>query len=485
MSLSQSATNHLRNLTANKTVVIFGLAQEGSSSYRFIRSHLPDLTLTLVDDKPQVELTSDLQTALSADSHASFKLAADFNPDEKELLVIKTPGIPFTHPFFQRLSSKTVTYTSNVQLFFEIISQLPEEERPQTIGITGTKGKSTTTALIHHVLKTASKQVFLAGNIGVPALQILEEMEKLSPEQLFSSYAVLELSSHQLQNLALSPHIAVVQNITPEHLDYYANFEEYVQAKASITKYQTSDDFVIFNPDFMIPAQFAAQSAAQKYPYSVAGTSNAVAGVKNGKFYYKDEIIVSVEDLPLLGEHNLLNALPSVIVAKLAAVSTQDLRQALVSFQSLPHRLEFVAEKQEVRYYNDSQGTTPEAAIAALRSFPGKSIVLLAGGSDKGVAFGELAQEIIKHQVAKLILFPPTGEKIEAAVKEAISSTGDSARQSLNISHVSSMNEAVTQAAQAAQPGSVVLLSPACASFGLFKNYQDRGNQFKAAVAAL
>jgi UDP-N-acetylmuramoylalanine--D-glutamate ligase len=160
------------------------------------------------------------------------------------------------------------------------------------------------------------------------------------------------------------------------------------------------------------------------------------------------------------------------------------LKQAIQSFTSLPHRLEFVAEKNGVAYYNDSQGTTPEASIAAMRSFPDREIILLAGGSEKGVEFGELATEILTQKVTQLILFPPTGEKIEAAVSAAFLSGGQT-QSSPAIQHVTSMQQAVTLAAQAAQPGNIVLLSPACASFGLFKNYQDRGDQFKAAVQLL
>jgi UDP-N-acetylmuramoylalanine--D-glutamate ligase len=507
-----------------------------------------DVQLNVVDDKPLTELTSDWQTALIQDKNLTFLHAPEQTLDSltaqiaqspsanttqaepARILVLKTPGIPFTNHFFTLLSklagttpsgttdtqtnqqSTTLAYSSNIELFLDVIAALPQTERPKTIGITGTKGKSTTTALIHHVLKSAGKPVFLAGNIGVPALDLLKEIltnlatanaatvSSSDAPDLNKMFIVLELSSHQLQNLPHSPHIAVVQNITPEHLDYYKDFAQYAAAKAAIVTHQTESDYVIYNPEYEIPSQFAAQSKAQKLPYSLnlipmtkeseefllthPGASQVVAYRKEEQLYYETELICSVSDLPLKGEHNILNTFPAIIVAKLVGIDAMALKQAIQSFTSLPHRLEFVAEKNGVGYYNDSQGTTPEASIAAMRSFPDKEIILLAGGSDKGVEFGELAAEILTQKVTQLILFPPTGEKIEAAVSAALATVGQT-KSRLAMQHVSSMQQAVTLAAQAAQPGNVVLLSPACASFGLFKNYQDRGDQFKAAVIQL
>lgn len=507
----------------NKSVIIFGLGQEGLSTYKTIREFLPDIKIIAIDDKPQENLDSKWQNSFQSDEHISYlQSTSDVQTtatrlstqlEQAHVLVLKTPGIPFTHPLFpvlNNLAERTVSYSSNMELFLDILHALPEVERPQTIGITGTKGKSTTTALIFHVLKEAGKAVFLAGNIGVPALQILQELRQLESEQktkLGQSFVILELSSHQLQNLPYSPHIAVVQNITPEHLDYYQDFEKYMAAKAPIATHQTERDYIIYNPEYEIPSQFAATSPAQKLPYSLhlipmtaeseqfllehPGAAQVVAFRKDDQLWYETEAICSTQDLPLQGEHNILNTFPAIIVAKLLGVETEKVRNAITTFKSLPHRLEFVAEKNGVLYYNDSQGTTPEASIAAIRSFPGQEIILLAGGSDKGVAFDELAQEILAQNITHLILFPPTGEKIEKAVGDAlkdnaaIQSDGLSSttkKTAPTLQHASSMQEAVTLATQSAQPGSVVLLSPACASFGLFKNYQDRGNQFKESV---
>lgn len=517
MDLTDTIHSVLSSKLADNSVLIFGLGSEGYSTYQTVRAVLPDLSIIAIDDKTKEQLASEWQSALQSDQLLQFcqtktPLSEQVPHLQSHLLVIKTPGIPFSHPFFaqlQALEDTTISYSSNVELFFDILTAIPEQERPQTIGITGTKGKSTTTALIHHVLKESGKAVFLAGNIGVPALELLGELQ--STPELAKSFVVLELSSHQLQNLPYSPHIAVAQNVTPEHLDYYANFAEYVQAKAAIAAHQTARDYIIFNPDYEIPRQFALSSPAQQLPYSLTlepqttesedflqaypGIAQVVAFRKEGQLFYETEAVCAQTDLPLQGEHNVLNTFPAIIVGKLIGISTEELVSAIKSFKSLPHRLEYVTEKQGVQYFNDSQGTTPEASIAAMRSFPGKEIVLLAGGSEKGVSFTDLAQEILRQDIKHILLFPPTGSKIEAAVREAFrkqqESQNDAAHQNNETTTlpqfypVESMPAAVQLAAEVAQPGAVVLLSPACASFGLFKNYQDRGNQFKEAAQSL
>lgn len=482
MQLSVTAVQLLKKEIAQRQILIFGLGAEGLSSYRFVRKHLPNEQILLTDDKAVELLGKDWEVILNTDKDLSFLPIQEAGQSlTGELWVLKTPGIPFTHPLCSQLEGKDVLYSSNTELFFAILAELSPSIRPQTIGITGTKGKSTTTSMIYHVLKTAGMSVFLAGNIGVPALDTLSEIENVAEEKLNNTTAVLELSSHQLQTLPYSPHIAVVQNITPEHLDYYQDFEEYWQAKSAITKHQGADDIVIFNPNFEIPSEFAAFSPAQKYPYSLDENPNCVAHCKNGWIYSKDNKIIETNELPLMGEHNILNTLPAVVIAEIYGISIDILQSALKTFKSLPHRLEFVTEKNGVRYYNDSQATTPEAAIAAIRSFPGPNIILLAGGSDKGVSFEAFAEEIVAQQIPHVILFPPMGEKIASDIKEAVGLTG-----SLPQFHpVQNMLQAVTIAAQLAKKGDIVILSPACASFGLFKNYQDRGNQFKAATQAL
>lgn len=474
-------TTQIKAILGERQIILFGLAREGWSSYQFLRTHLPEKDILLTDDKTVAELTVEWQKALQTDQHLHF-----FSPEAilqhltSALYIFKTPGIPPTNALFAALSQYEVKWSSNTELFFNLLNSLPANERPTTIGVTGTKGKSTTTALIAHVLQSAQKPTFLAGNIGTPALTVWEELEKSSVNPT-TAIVVLELSSHQLQELTSSPHIAVLQNITPEHLDYYRSFEEYWQAKARITQFQGPQDIFIYNQDFELPAKIAKTSQAKQHTYSLnSSSSEAETTYHDQALWYKKEKIIDQSELPFLGEHNILNTFPAIIIAKLLEIPTSVLAEAIKNFKPLEHRLEFVAEKNGVLYYNDSQGTTPEAAIAAIASFGEKPIILLAGGSDKGVSFAELAEVINTKNILELILFPPTGEKIATAVRE-VQEKAKTPRE-ITMVTVQSMTEAVKLASSHAQYGSVVLLSPACASFGLFKNYQDRGNQFKAAV---
>jgi len=297
---------------------------------------------------------------------------------------------------------------------------------------------------------------------------------------------VLELSSHQLRELGVSPHIAVILDITPEHLDYYSNFEQYLEAKAPITSFQIARDWVVFDPSFAMPSQLAARSLAQKVTFSLDSSLSALptAYLKDDYLWYREQKVIAVKDVPLLGRHNLLNTLPAIVIGiELFGLAPEAVANSIKSFVGLPHRLEFAGEIKGVRYYNDSQATTPEASIAAISSFPDTAIVLLAGGSDKGVSFEKLATVILQQKIVKIQLFPPMGAAIKEAVQAAAARSQTNAVPTFQ--EVGSMSEAVQAAAAVATPNSVVLLSPACASFGMFENYQDRGNQFKAAVARL
>lgn len=471
-------SEYLRKHFDQKQVWIFGVAREGLSSYLILREALGSVQITLVDDKDLSQLGPKVQEFLETDTHLRFYSSQAVTPDKftPDIVMVKSPGIPNTHPIVSQTLQAGGTVTSNTQLFFESLEYLPQA--PLTIGITGTKGKSTTSSMIYHVLKEAGKPVILVGNIGVPPLNAINDLNLEGGEQ---PLVVLELSSHQLRELTLSPNIAVIQNITPEHLDYYPDFETYRNAKGPITKYQKEKDVVIYCPDFESVNILVAASKAQRLTFAVDPTTPAplTAYATNQSIFYGSEKVIDVAQVPLLGRHNLYNVLPAVIIGKLIGLEVSQIANAVSSFKGLPHRIEFAGEKNGVRFYNDSQATTPESTIAAMKSFPKGSVHLLAGGSDKGVDLSEFAQEILVQEVKTVLLFPPMGAVIEGLLKEA----ADQTSKPLPVLHqVGSMKEAVSLAKTAAQPGEVVLLSPACASFGLFKNYQDRGDQFKAAV---
>ncbi len=464
-----------------KATVLFGLGGEGLSTYHYLRASDSTQQFLLIDDKPAEDLPQEWQDIISSDKQVQFLHSAEVTEIElSDCLVVKTPGIPPTHPVAQLAQDLQLEITSNTQLFFEYLQE--KASNALTIGVTGTKGKSTTTALIHHVLESAGLPALLAGNIGKPALNLVSQVSELVTGEKHP-IIVLELSSHQLMDLPYSPKIAVVLDITPEHLDYYASFAEYTAAKSAICRFQQAEDIVVFDPTLHGASALASQSPAQQLLFAdqaKSDSSTPLAAALDGEIILSQgKTLISATELPVTGRHQWLNALPSVVIGTHLGVPSELIVTALRSFRPLPHRLELVATQNGVKYYNDSQATTPEAAIAALRSFPKESVVLIAGGSEKGVDLREFAKEILMQGVQAIALFPPTGEKITELLKEE-AETGDYSLPILQ--SVNSMAEAMTFVQTQVKPNMTVLLSPACASFGIFKNYQDRGNQFRDAV---
>lgn len=476
----------------DKQLIIFGLGREGASTYRFLRAAFPKKKIILTDDSTNINLTEEWQD-FADDLYSSLTSPAE--AVELELagsVLFKSPGIPPEHHLLEAARRAGAEITSNTGLFLELAGKLaattPDngETNPGhsliSIGVTGTKGKSTTATAIWHVLESCGFNAVLGGNIGKPALDLLMESEKL-PE-----IAVLELSSHQLLNISRGPHISVVLDITGEHLDYYHTFEAYTQAKFRITKMQTSGDFLLINPGFDQPRLFASQSKASVLPYGMPGPGypQVLSYISNGTIYYEKEAIVDVADLHVTGGHTLQNLLPAVVIAKHLGAPAAKIREALINFKSLPHRLEPVAEVGGVLYINDSLATTPEAALAAIDSFPERELVLIAGGYERNQDFHRLAEKLLieKGRIRALLLFPVTGERLAAEIR-AQACLDEAKELPFPTQTVETMPEAVQKAAAVAQTGTVVLLSPASASYNLFQNYEDRGNQFRTEVLRL
>jgi len=423
-----------------KKLAILGYGLEGQATHNYLSSH--GVSADVLDEKNSSDY---LQKLIDYD------------------IVFRTPGISPLRPELVAASRAGVVFTSQLETFFEGCAG-------KIIGITGTKGKGTTSTLIYDILKAEGFDVFLGGNIGVPAISFLDEVKA-------ESWVVLELSSFQLQTLEQSPYMAVVLNITSEHLDYHQDTAEYRKAKSNIVSHQSTSDYAIMNDDYDVSRDFAKLTPANKYFFS---KEHKVPGCYVDT---KDQIILDVEgenlliakaeELKLRGRHNLENVAAAVCASYLAGVKTQTISAVIRNFQGLEHRLELVREVAGVRYYNDSFSTVPETAIAALNSFT-EPIVLIAGGSDKKSDYRELGQKIVSSQVKAIILMGDMAETIRAAIPATF--------QGETIMGISKMNEAVNRAASMTESGDVVLLSPACASFGLFENYKDRGNQFKESV---
>lgn len=343
------------------------------------------------------------------------------------------------------------------------------------IGITGSDGKTTTTNLIYQILKEKGYNCYLGGNVGIPLFTKVGEM---LPEDII----VLELSSFQLMNMKISPHISVITNISPNHLDIHKNYEEYIDAKKNIFKYQNENDILVLNYDNEITRNMKPEANGKVIYFSKAEK------LENGIIYdngiiksCKDNLrrhIINVEDVILRGMHNYEN-ICAAIAATSSLVEPEIQIEAIKKFKGVEHRIEFIRELNGVKWYNDSIGTSPTRTIAGLNAFEEK-IVLIAGGYDKHLDYTPIAKPIVEN-VSSLILMGATAPKIEEVVKKELNAEG----KKMPMFHCSSLKETVEKAKEIAKSGEIVLFSPASASFDLFKNFEDRGNQFKELVRNL
>ena len=381
-------------------------------------------------------------------------------------IIFRSPSALPTKHEFQSAVKKGAILTSEIEMVLKLAPC-------KIIGVTGTEGKTTTTSLIYEICKKAGYNCFLGGNIGKP---IFTKINQMKPEDI----VILELSSFQLMGMTVSPNIAVVTNIFPDHLNVHKSYEEYQDAKKSIFRNQTEEGIVILNKDNEITEKFADEVKGKTIFFS------STKKLKNGYVYDREdgfikkctdgkcEKILNKNDIKLRGIHNYEN-----ICAALAATETVASKEAQIeavkNFKGVEHRLEFVREIDGVKYYNDSIGTSPASTIAGLNAFD-ENIILLAGGSDKGLDYKEIG-EVIAKKVGTLILTGPTAQKIEEATKQALSE-----EKSIKIIHTNNLEESVKVAKEKAKEGDIVLLSPASASFDAFKNFEERGNYFKTLV---
>ncbi len=507
MTTAQLHSPHLTlDQLGNSTLLLIGLGREGWSSYQWLRQHFPNKPLLVLDDAPLDTLSPEISAAANNDPQLTIAPLRDFDPASSDALsktvLLKTPGIPREHPVVAALLAGGAQLTSNTQLFFD---QLSNEHRITTIGVTGTKGKSTTSTAVHHVLTNLGHSAVLAGNIGIPPLAALADITAmLTATPASTGFVVLELSAHQLRELSSSPNIAVVLDVVPEHLDYYAGFDEYLAAKSAITRYQTDKDIVVYNPQLPAATQLAQLSSGRHLCFDPNYESSEMritlaqeeltTTIHDGAIWYHQQQVIELSKLKVRGHHTAMNVLPSVVIAGELHAEPANIGEALSSFTGLAHRLEMIAEYQGIRFYDDSLATVPEAAIQALRTFADQPVILLAGGYDRKQDFTAFAEAIAHQSVKLVLLFRPTGERIAAALSAIM---GDHFQELPNTSekvswqpgttyyvYPETMAQAMTLAKTVAHANDVVLLSPASASFGQFKDYADRSQQFAAAAAA-
>ena len=407
-------------------------------------------------------LVADLQTKeqlqKSIDELKNFKVefALGGHRDEDFIdvdLIIKNPAVPHDSRYLKIAKEHKVLVKSDIEIFFELC-------KAPIIGITGTKGKTTTATLIYLFLKTTYPKTILAGNMGISPLGILSKINK-------GSKVVLELSSFELEDLQKSPDIAVITSFFPDHLNRYKTFDDYVEAKKIIFKHQVKDNYLILNLDDPKVAELAQEATARVRFFS-----------KNKPF----APIIPKEGLKIFGDQNISNISAAIEVAKIFRISQKNIRKILLNFKGVKNRQEFVAEKRGVKYFNDTAATNPDSAIFGIKTFkqrfPAANLILIAGGVDKNLNYTDLASEI-KNNVGCLVLLPGNVSDI---LKKEISFL---LYRNLKVIPVNSMQEAVSVAAKEAEQGDIVLLSPASASFNLFKNEFDRGDRFVEAVNKL
>lgn len=449
----------------NKKVTVMGLGlyKDGSgvSATRFLIDQGAKVTVT--DLKTGKHLKSQLDRLGKLKKKIIFVLGRHREQDFKNAdLIVKNPGVPSGSKYLKTARKNKIPIETDISLFFRLI------DRKRIIGITGTRGKSTTASLIFKLIQTKDKNAVLGGNITRSPLSQMQKIGK-------GGMVVLELSSWMLESLEkTSPHISVFTNLYPDHLNTYLNMHKYAEAKENIFKFQNLQDFVVLNRDNDWTGKMGKKVPSQRFWFSLKEfpEENGCFVKKNWIFFRRDgkeKKILPVKEIKLLGKHNLENVLSAVCVGMIFGLKSGLIRKTIKDFKGIPYRLELVREIKGIKYYNDATSTTPEAALAALNSFDLKKIVLIAGGSDKGLDFKEVVKKMEKCK--KVILFKGTGTcRILKIWKKKKPLLADSMKQAFD-----SVSDSVKK-------GDIVLLSPACSSFGLFQNEFDRGDQFRAMV---
>ncbi len=428
-------------------IAIVGYDTEGRVTHDYFDAQGHELTIL------------DQKTDLAIPEGAESVLGEHYLDDlDRFDLIVRTAGLP-PRLIIEKNPSVAAKITTHINEFMRVCPTR------NIIGVTGTKGKGTTSTLIARMLEAAGKTVRLGGNIGLPPLTFLDELDA-------NSWVVLELSSFQLIDLKQSPHIGVCLMVVPEHLNWHPDINEYTEAKSQLFAHQTADDITIYYADNDTSKLIASAGHGKKIPYY----AEPGAIIDNQRICMSGQEICQVDELQLLGSHNWQNACAAVTAAWQVTQDVEAVKSVLTSFSGLPHRLEFVRELNGISYYDDSFGTTPETAIVAMQAFEKPKVIIL-GGSDKGASYTELAEAVAASNIRSALLIGDQAQAIQKALEEVgfkdFGPGGDN------------MDQIVSKACQAARPGDIVLLSTGCASFDMFLNYQDRATKFIEAAQAL
>lgn len=444
----------------DKRVLVVGLGKSGVASALFLKSR--GARVTVSDSKPEAELRSEILPLLEQGIAVETGGHGDRTFRGQDLIVV-SPGVPFDAPQLEQARSLGEPVIGEVELAANFLPG-------PIVAITGANGKTTTTTLAGEIIAAGKFPALVGGNIGTPAITFAEQATR-------DTWIVLEVSSFQLETIVtFRPRIAVVLNITPDHLDRHKTFENYVNAKARIFENQKSEDFAVLNADDPTTAELAGRTRAQVFWFSRKKEVSRGAYVHDGSIFFRDSHgqreIMKAADIPLKGAHNLENVLAGVAIGALVGCQVAQIRDAVHNFKAVEHRLEFVAKVAGVDYYNDSKATNVDATIKALESFPA-NIHLILGGKDKGSDYTVL-NDLLRQRVKRVYTIGAAAVKIESQISSAA-----------EIEPAQTLENAIRRASELAESGDIVLLAPACASFDQFQNYEHRGRVFKEVVHSL
>ncbi len=430
-------------LFEDKNILLLGFGREGKSTYHFIRKYFPDKIIGIYDQNG-IKTPLPNVTIYTGDSYEELLKEYD--------LVIKSPGIVLNTSEERWLSK----FTSQTDLFLQFYDA-------QTIGITGTKGKSTTSSLVHHIFEHAGKDTILVGNIGVP---VFDTLDKINDETV----VVFELSSHQLEYVTHSPHFGVLLNIFQEHLDHYGTFDKYKAAKENIYQFQKQGDVILYNPEFYeIPKGCHSNQITISNHMESADVIIKDYRIIDGI----DQLTIDENEITLMGNHNLYNIGVSYAISKYYGIDQTVFLEAIKTFQPLPHRMEYVGELNGVKFYNDSISTICETTMNNVNCVDDVDTVIL-GGMDRGIDYQPLVDFLLESEIRNIVLMPDTGYRIHKLILE-----DKHRRKDQNLFPVKGIEEAVEIAKKETAKGMTCLFSPAAASYGFFKNFEERGEVFK------
>ncbi len=425
-----------------KKILMLGYGREGKAMEQAIKKHKVTCSFTVSEKYPDLQVMGMDIFGIYAGQRKYLDPLSSFD------VIIKSPGIPPN----EELESLGAKVTSSTQIFLDSI----QNTGATVIGVTGSKGKSTTSTLIYEILKAGDKDVSLVGNIGEPAIS---HMDEAKPGKFF----VMEMSSYQLMNLQTSPHIAVITSFFPEHLDYHGSLENYKNAKKNIAKYLEPQDAIFFNENSEGAIEIAQESKGERIPFSA------------------DDCPIPIAETKLLGNHNRSNIAAAYAVGEHCGVSADVMQTVIRNFQGLPHRLQSLGMHHGIEWIDDAISTTPESTIAALDALGDRVATIILGGQDRGNDFTQLAQRIKQSSVKIVILFPGTGPRIQEALTQANVAATIKDAQSMEDAVNIARKQTSTQKPGNQQPP-IVLLSTASPSYNMFKNFEEKGERFRECI---